>query len=394
MPGIEDMIAEAIKTIGFSDKNNTVRTPIHTWYNEKFGNPDSGKYAWDWCDGAVTYWAWKSGNQAAVVFNTGYAYTVAHADAFKAKGQWHYGTSGIRRGDIVFFDWNGADSIAAIDHVGIVEKVEGSVVHTIEGNINSICGRFKRGAKEIAGYGRPAYSGASTGGGTVATTVKLADAIAKTDAATRVIQDALNKEYSGVVVDGDYGPQTTAAYTRWQKSLGWPGDGVPGRHSLWALAKKHDFKTDITGTPAGPGGAQVPTQPEPPTTPEVPVSTTVTFEDLGPGGDKAQNLIIQKLLAEHWALDYSSGPGVWGDLTKAAYSRWQRSLGFSGSPAQPGSDADGLPGVTSMSRFAAKYGLTLKRRSDSPQAPTPPTTQPKPPATGGIPAVTAYLTVP
>jgi len=36
-------------------------------------------------------------------------------------------------GDIVFFNWSG-DRSGGADHVGIVEYVEGEVVHTIEGN--------------------------------------------------------------------------------------------------------------------------------------------------------------------------------------------------------------------------------------------------------------------
>ena len=65
---VEKMIAFAETTLGWSDENNTVRTPDHTWYNDKFGNPDPSKYAWDWCDGWITYVAWKTGNEAAVVF--------------------------------------------------------------------------------------------------------------------------------------------------------------------------------------------------------------------------------------------------------------------------------------------------------------------------------------
>jgi len=457
MPGVEAMIAEAIKTIGMSDQNNTVRTPIHTWYNNKFGNPDPGKYAWDWCNGAVTYWAWMSGNQDAVVFGGAYAYTVAHAQKFKDKGQWHVDVAGIQRGDIVFFDWNGSNNISAIDHVGIVEKVEGSRIHTIEGNYQNRCDRWVRDASTIVGYGRPKYQGGTTTPPPSGPAhVKLADAIAKRADATRVIQDALNKEFGGVVVDGDYGPQTTAAYTRWQQSLGWPGDGVPGAHSLWSLAKKYGFTTDITGTPAGPGGEEEPTTPPPtsapykvkagdtlskiaaahnvpggwealyeankqvigsnpnvlevgmelviptgsttpttPTTPtpEVPTVPTVIFEDTGPNGTVAANKVIQAAL--HKFVPPVTVDGIWGPKTKQAYHLWQRSLGFSGSVSRPGSDADGLPGFTSMSRLAAKYGFTLVRRSSVPSQPTQPTpTTPTQPTTPATPKVTDYLTVP
>ncbi len=44
--------------------------------------------------------------------------------------------------------------------------------------------------------------------------------------------------------NGKFGPQTTAAYKKWQESLGYRGtsaDGKPGRTSLVALGKKYGF---------------------------------------------------------------------------------------------------------------------------------------------------------
>lgn len=279
----QKFIAEAIKTLGMSDENNTVQTPIHKWYNAKFGNPDPSKYAWDWCDGAVTYWAWQSGNQAAVVFGGSYAYTVDHANAFKSRGQWHTDVAGIQAGDVVFFDWDGSNSISAIDHVGIVEYVNGAEVHTIEGNIENAVQRKVRTAATIVGYGRPAFAAdpstpppPTTPPPVPAVQVKLADAQAHKAAATKVIQGALNRKFGGVVVDGVYGPQTKAAYTRWQQFLGWPGDGEPGTHSLWALGKAYGFTTDITGTPAGPGTPTPPPVVTPPPVATPPVTPPVT----------------------------------------------------------------------------------------------------------------------
>lgn len=273
---IDKMVAEAVKTLGMSDENNTVQTPIHTWYNNKFGNPDPGKYAWDWCDGGVTYWAWMSGNQQAVVFGGAYAYTVAHAQAFKDRGQWHTDTAGIQRGDIVFFDWDGSNNISAIDHVGIVESVSGSTVNTIEANIENAVRRKVRDSSTIVGYGRPNYVGGttpppSTGGGAV----KLSEAQAHADGATRIIQAALNQ-----TVDGDFGPQTTAAYKAWQQSLGWPGDGQPSAHSLYMLGKAKGFAVDLEGAkPIGPDGKDASAPTTPPVDPPVdPPANTYTVK--------------------------------------------------------------------------------------------------------------------
>lgn len=381
---IEKMIAEAEKTLGWSDENNTVRTPVHTWYNNKFGNPDSGKYAWDWCDGWVTYVAWMAGQQAPVVFNTGYAYTVAHADDFRAKGQWHAGTSGIKAGDIAFFDWSGSNSISAIDHVGLVVKVDSTGIHTIEGNIENAVRRKVRGEDTIAGYGRPKYSDVAVppvvdppAGGPV----KLSEAKAHQAAATKVIQRAL-----GQTVDGDFGPVTTAAYKAWQQSLGWPGDGVPSPHSLYMLGKAKGFPVDLEGAkPIGPDGkdASATTTP-PPTTPPVepPVSQSVVFEDCGPNGTARSNKIVQAAL--HKFRPPVTVDGDYGPKTKAAYKAWQESLGFTGS------DADGLPGITSLTRLGAKYGFNVTRRSPGTTTPPPPVVVPP---TDGI-GIADYLTAP
>jgi hypothetical protein len=108
---------------------------------------------------AVTYWAGHSANLGAIFGgkNIGYAYTVAHARKFQKKGRWHNGVAGIEPGDIVFFDWTRSRSIKKIDHVGVVERVSGKRIVTIEGNASNRCRRMVRDAKFIVGYGRPAY---------------------------------------------------------------------------------------------------------------------------------------------------------------------------------------------------------------------------------------------
>ncbi len=80
-----------------------------------------------------------------------------------------------------------------------------------------------------------------------------------TVAANKVLQTALNREFGGIVVDGDYGPQTTAAYKRWQEKVGEaakPWDGVPGKVSLPPLAKKYSFSVDFSEPPAPPAGSE------------------------------------------------------------------------------------------------------------------------------------------
>lgn len=121
------------------------------WYASRNGNMYLNAA---WCNMRVTWAAFHSGNHDAACFGKDFAYTVYHAQAFRERGRWTYGTSGIRAGDVIFFDWDGGQSIGAIDHVGVVEKVLSNGVQTIEGNTGGALRRKLRRAF-ITGYGRP-----------------------------------------------------------------------------------------------------------------------------------------------------------------------------------------------------------------------------------------------
>ena len=79
-------------------------------------------------------------------------------DWFKAREQWLNGSAVPEPGNIIFFDWveDGAQD-GNSDHVGIVEKVEGGRVYTIEGNSGDACQRnsYPVGNYQILGYGTP-----------------------------------------------------------------------------------------------------------------------------------------------------------------------------------------------------------------------------------------------
>ena len=78
------------------------------------------------------------------------------ANWFKDNAGWADGSAEPSPGDIIFFDW---EPDGYPDHVGIVEKNEGGLVYTIEGNVNDDCaqGRYYVGDPCIFGYGLPAY---------------------------------------------------------------------------------------------------------------------------------------------------------------------------------------------------------------------------------------------
>ncbi|WP_336214845.1 CHAP domain-containing protein [Nonomuraea sp. LPB2021202275-12-8] len=149
----EDRLLDVIRgQLGYTEAGSGW-TKFGAWWAERHNKPDSWAYE-PWCD---MFLAWAS-NKAGLISVVGdHAWTVGHANWFKARDRWGRTP---RKGALVFFDWAGSKSIPAIDHVGIVEAVRanGTVV-TIEGNTTNQVKRRERSMSVIAGFGYPAYSG-------------------------------------------------------------------------------------------------------------------------------------------------------------------------------------------------------------------------------------------
>ncbi|WP_344748253.1 CHAP domain-containing protein [Streptosporangium vulgare] len=128
--------------LGYSEKSGGY-TKFGDWYgkNVEF---DADYTAAPWCDMYLSWAAEKLGYQEWV---GQFAYTVHHAQWFRQQDAW--GTV-PKPGAIVFFDWSGSNRIDHIDHVGIVTRVEGGRIHTIEGQ-HRRRGRQAQGARHRQG---------------------------------------------------------------------------------------------------------------------------------------------------------------------------------------------------------------------------------------------------
>ena len=71
---------------------------------------------------------------------------------FQNKGKWKSRGYSPEPGTLIFFDWNGDGTS---DHVGIVEKTEGSTVYTVEGNSSDAVNQrsYSINNGTIMGYG-------------------------------------------------------------------------------------------------------------------------------------------------------------------------------------------------------------------------------------------------
>lgn len=133
--------------LGYHEKADGY-TKYGDWYGK---HVDTGSYykTAPWCD---MFLAWAA-DQAGVQDWTGeFASTPDHAMWFQKHHAWGHTPE---PGAIVFFSWSGGHSIGDIEHVGIVEKVDGHTLHTIEANHNNALGRAVRDTSQVVGYGYP-----------------------------------------------------------------------------------------------------------------------------------------------------------------------------------------------------------------------------------------------
>ena len=152
----EKLLNVARAEIGYHESgDNYIKYAEGSWDNQFYG--------WElqnqpWCDVFVDWCfcqAFGMQKGAAMTYQrvgSGSALCSASASYYQSNGAFSY-TPEV--GDQVFFYYGGA-----INHTGIVEKVEGNTLITIEGNTSDQVARrtYSLGSYEIAGYGHPKWS--------------------------------------------------------------------------------------------------------------------------------------------------------------------------------------------------------------------------------------------
>ncbi|MEV0234226.1 CHAP domain-containing protein [Nonomuraea sp. NPDC050786] len=133
--------------LGYKEKSGQF-TKFGQWYADRV--QDTQYRDAPWCDMFIAWAADKAGISQYV---GQFAWTPSHAAWFMRQGAW---TQKPEPGALVFFDWRGGKSYKGIDHVGIVESVKGSKIHTIEANVDGIWLKRKtRETDKVVGYGVP-----------------------------------------------------------------------------------------------------------------------------------------------------------------------------------------------------------------------------------------------
>lgn len=241
MTTVHAYVSKAAKEIG----NYYARPDTPSKYGVWYGLPKA-----PFC---AMFISWVADQTKATDIIPKHAYTPKGAAWFKQEKRWHNGLKGVRRGDIVYFNFPGAPD--RISHVGVVEKVltPGKVVQTIEGNTSAKVGGSQRNGGAVArkirtgayivGYGRPAYSAPS----------KVANRVYLKTLTRAAGRNGFGEWYGGRSVknvqramgfkkediDGVWGNQTRAGWQHFQRSINMTPTGRPTRASLKRFAEKH-----------------------------------------------------------------------------------------------------------------------------------------------------------
>ncbi|GGS96246.1 CHAP domain-containing protein [Nonomuraea spiralis] len=147
-----DPIADALlkqvrQELGYKEKSGQT-TKFGHWYADRV--QDTQYRDAPWCDMFI---AWAADKADIGSYVGQFAWTPSHAAWFIKQNAW---AQRPEPGALVFFDWSGGKSYKGIDHVGIVERVEGKKLHTIEANVDRVWLKRKvRDTDKVVGYGLP-----------------------------------------------------------------------------------------------------------------------------------------------------------------------------------------------------------------------------------------------
>lgn len=172
----QNIVNAAVSYIGCKESDGSHKKIIDLYNSHKpLARGYAMKYTDAWCATFVSAMAIKCGLTAILPTECGCEKMI---ELFKKLGSWQENDAYVPQpGDVIFYDWDDSgsgDNRGYSDHVGIVERVSGSTITIIEGNMSNAVGRrnLKVNARYIRGYGVPKYkdggsaSGGDTGNGT------------------------------------------------------------------------------------------------------------------------------------------------------------------------------------------------------------------------------------
>ena len=155
------VVSQAQAWIGKNEKDGSHKEIIDIYNSHKpWARGVKMLYDWAWCACTVSAVAIKLGYTGIIPTEISCTRMI---DLFKGIGAWEENDAYVPKpGDIIFYDWDDSgkgENKNQPDHVGIVEKVDGSTITVIEGNYDNAVKRrtIAVNGKYIRGYGVPKY---------------------------------------------------------------------------------------------------------------------------------------------------------------------------------------------------------------------------------------------
>lgn len=148
MTTANDILRLAASQIGIAENPDGSN---HTKFSEWYG------YDAAWCNMFVNWVFYHSGMPIGPP-PKGAAWCSTTADWFAQQGRYKKGTSDVKPGDLLFFEWGSTPG--GYDHIGIAEQVNPDNIVTIEGNVGNRVQRLVRHRTTggIDAIARPAFA--------------------------------------------------------------------------------------------------------------------------------------------------------------------------------------------------------------------------------------------
>jgi len=157
----EQVVAIMRGWLGYSGANGKYKEIVDLYNNhEPLARDYKLQYTDAWCAAAVSAAFIEAGMTDIAPTEVSCSQMI---ERYKELGQWQEDDGYVPKpGDVIMYDWQDGgtgDNRGGADHVGIVEKVEGTVITVIEGNKNNAVERrtVTVGGQYIRGYGTPNY---------------------------------------------------------------------------------------------------------------------------------------------------------------------------------------------------------------------------------------------
>ena len=183
LKSVSQIINLAESWIGRKESDGTHKMIVDIYNAHKpLARGYSVKYTDSWCATFISALSIKLGYTDIIPTECSCQYMI---DLFKKINCWVENENYTpKAGDIIFYDWQDSgngDNTGWSDHVGIVVKVENSIIYVVEGNYDdSVKLRMiSVNGKYIRGYGVPKYDSVVIAENATATTTKSIDEIAK-----------------------------------------------------------------------------------------------------------------------------------------------------------------------------------------------------------------------